>query len=177
LTKEQLDKAYELLDVEDSFYQINDLCREFDEDHDYIWQVGFNGRSGGYLVLYRGGYDRKTIFTFENNRTDNDNQAIDYADGYGWLTKDEAIKKGVFQKEIKRIHSYPGKDVDQGEDFSEWTMDELRDRVKLVQEFDKLTDDCLAELLYMIENCEVEEETYCVKKTRKVLKEATPCIS
>ena len=49
------DKVYEMMNV-DSFYdEINWLIHDFDYDHDYEWQAGFNGRSGGYLVLYRGG--------------------------------------------------------------------------------------------------------------------------
>lgn len=166
LTNEQQGKAYELLDCDYGFEAINDLCRDFDEAHDYEWQVGFNGRSGGYLVLYRGGYNKEKIFTFD--RKDNDR---DYADGYGWLDKEEAIKRGLYCKEIKRVFSWPGKDVDQHEDFQEWSIDQLRWRVKLIQEFDKLADDCLNELVYLTTNYDIVEETICVPKKIKVLKE------
>ena len=48
-------KVYELLEVDEFWQQINHLIRCFNDEHDYQWQAGFNGRSGGYLVLYRGG--------------------------------------------------------------------------------------------------------------------------
>ena len=50
-----MDKAFEILEQGDVFDSINEAITEFAREHDYKWQVGFNGRSGGYLVLYRGG--------------------------------------------------------------------------------------------------------------------------
>lgn len=56
-------KVYDLLSV-DEVYQdyINPLIYEFDRKYSYEWQAGFNGRSGGYLVLYRGGIKEGRIF-------------------------------------------------------------------------------------------------------------------
>lgn len=51
LTSEQLDKAYSLLDCENFYNEINLLI------YDSGLEVGFNGRSDGYLVLHN----------FENN--------------------------------------------------------------------------------------------------------------
>ena len=59
LLSTQIDKAYELLNMEETYDNINWLLDEFAEKHNYAWQVGFNGRSSGYLVLYQGG--RKTL--------------------------------------------------------------------------------------------------------------------
>jgi hypothetical protein len=129
VSKEIRGTLYELLDCQEAFRSINDLIADFDAAHKYGWQAGFNGRSGGYLVLYQGGLeDRKVV-------------------------------------------CYPGKPTDQDEDFSEWRMDDLRDRVKLVQEFDKLADDIVAEAVRLATNYVVGEEVYTVQKTRKVLKE------
>ena len=55
------------------------------------------------------------------------------------------------------------------EDFEEWSMDDLRARVKLVQEFDTLADMIVEEAKYMAENYSVEEKVYYEPKTRKVL--------
>lgn len=57
------DACYELLDVED-FYDlyINPLIHDFDYLNDYEWQAGFNGRSGGYLVLYKGGIENGRVY-------------------------------------------------------------------------------------------------------------------
>jgi hypothetical protein len=56
INRELQDACYELMDT-DYFYEdyINPLIADFDRDNNYEWQAGFNGRSGGYLVLYRGG--------------------------------------------------------------------------------------------------------------------------
>lgn len=56
IDRELQNKCYELLDV-DYFYEdyINPLIEDFDYNNNFEWQAGFNGRSGGYLVLYKGG--------------------------------------------------------------------------------------------------------------------------
>ena len=60
------EKLYELLDEEkgfDLFNTINSLIENFNRLNNYEWQAGFNGRSGGYLVLYKGGKDGDRIQT------------------------------------------------------------------------------------------------------------------
>ena len=56
INNELQNKVYELMDVP-YFYEdnINPLIEDFDYSFNHEWQAGFNGRSGGYLVLYRGG--------------------------------------------------------------------------------------------------------------------------
>ncbi len=49
------DRVYELMDTEEFYDEINDYMRTFEREYNYEWQVGFNGRSSGYLVLYKGG--------------------------------------------------------------------------------------------------------------------------
>lgn len=66
----------------------------------------------------------------------------------------------------------PGQNVDMGEDFEDWSIEELRDRVRLVEEFDMLCDDIVAEAAWMADNMQVEEQEVMVPTTRKVLKEA-----
>lgn len=58
-----------------------------------------------------------------------------------------------------------------GEDFEGWSMGDLRERVKLVQEFDALADNIVLEVTSIAENYSVTEETYYETKTRKVLVE------
>lgn len=55
IDNELQDKVYELMELDEFYDGINELIREFDWFHNYEWQAGFNGRSGGYLVLYKGG--------------------------------------------------------------------------------------------------------------------------
>lgn len=49
--------CYEMLSYDDAHRDsgFSDTLRDFDIAHDYRWQIGINGRSGGYAVLYQGG--------------------------------------------------------------------------------------------------------------------------
>jgi hypothetical protein len=50
-------RGYDVLDV-DGWVEasgLRGLIRAFDEAHSHAYQIGFNGRSSGYLVLYQGG--------------------------------------------------------------------------------------------------------------------------
>lgn len=51
-------------------------------------------------------------------------------------------------------------------------MEELRQRVQLVEEFDMLCDEIVAEAAWMADNVSVEEQEIMVPAKRKVLKEA-----
>lgn len=58
-----------------------------------------------------------------------------------------------------------------GEDFEDWDMYQLRERVKLVQELDKLCDDILSAVVGLIENYEVEETVVYQPRPVKVMRE------
>jgi hypothetical protein len=62
--------------------------------------------------------------------------------------------------ENEQVYARTGVGIDMNEDFSEWNMSELRERVRLIQEFDKLADDIVAEAVYLAENYEVVDETW-----------------
>lgn len=55
--------------------------------------------------------------------------------------------------------------------YEDWSDHAIREVVELVQRFDKLCDDIVETVVYMIDNYEVVEETYTVTKTRTVLRE------
>ena len=63
-----------------------------------------------------------------------------------------------------------GASIDQNEDFEDWSIEDIRDRIKLVQDFDRLCDNCLAALKNLINNTEIVEEEYVEVKTKKTLK-------
>ena len=63
LTREQLDKAWGMLDMAEVFDAIHSVLQDWAAEREWRWQVGFNGRSGGYLVLYQGGMDYKNAKT------------------------------------------------------------------------------------------------------------------
>ncbi len=90
------DKVLDLMEVEGFYEPINYLIEEFNESHNHLWQAGFNGRSDGYLVLYRGFCESKTIFKFDQKIIDSYG-GRDYADGYGWMSMEEAKAKRYTQ--------------------------------------------------------------------------------
>ena len=67
------------------------------------------------------------------------------------------------------IYLTPGMSVDMNTDFDDWSMEELRQRVRLVQEFDRLADDIVKQAVEMAENYSVEEEEIFIPTTTKIL--------
>lgn len=55
------------------------------------------------------------------------------------------------------------------EDFEDWTLYNIRERVELVQDFDRLCDDIAAEYVNLCKNYRISEEEILVPKTIKVL--------
>ena len=134
ISKELEDKFWQLQDMEyDEFYMydIPDMISNFRDEYGY--DVGFNGRSSGYLVMYE----------------------IEY--------------KGNGKYDV-----YPGKSIDMYADFNdkeEWPLYKLKERVELVQAFDKLCDDIRDALIEYLKTHEFIDEEYTEVKTRKVAKE------
>lgn len=170
LTREQENQIYELLETEGGYDNINFLIEEFESDHDYKWQVGFNGRSGGYLVLYQGGRKDSGYKSICTNCGQLNYSTVEESGNNVCGKCREHTRINLTQPRYQTF-SYPGRSTDMNEDFEEWTKSELKARVKLVQEFDQLCDNCLAALVNTIENYHVEEEEVLVPKTIKVLKE------
>lgn len=223
-------KLYDMIDTDGFYDSINDLIHDFAAGYDHRWQAGFNGRSGGYLVLYSGGkelsgYKSHCIkcgqLNFKQVPPSEDtieNRIIKMTNIKNFWTEtnilqsckdnlpdlhlsDDAILD-IIRKEKQRIKSSgeytesnkcgrcgnmsrvnftkphyrivtnPGRSLDADEDFTEWDLATLRDRVELVQDFDKLCDSIVSEAIYLSENFDITEEEYFVSKTRKVLVEA-----
>lgn len=54
LTREQIDRAFDLMGASESYWDhLNWVIDDFTREQDYRYTIGTNGRSGGYLVLYR----------------------------------------------------------------------------------------------------------------------------
>lgn len=56
------DKVLQLLDSDELWKEIDQFMTDFACSYDYQWQAGINGRSGGYLVLYKGGIHSNKIY-------------------------------------------------------------------------------------------------------------------
>ena len=168
LTEKQLDKAYEMLET-DELYDLAfapDITM-WNRRHNYEWQVGFNGRSDGYLVLYTGG-QKDSGFKSQCTECGQLNYRTVEETGCTCGKCGKNTRKNL-EHPIMQPYSYPGKGVDMDEDFEDWSTSEIRERVKIVQEFDTLCDELLANLIYYCDNASVEEEEYYVPQKRKTI--------
>jgi len=110
-------KVYELMEVDGFYDDINELISDFDYSFDFEWQAGFNGRSGGYLVLYCGGKKEDgTVYSkpglnIEDIEVPTEvkrafrNLAVDIVKTTINMAKNAVIKTGTYEKEYKYISS------------------------------------------------------------------------
>ena len=68
-----------------------------------------------------------------------------------------------------QINIFPGRGTDDSEDFADWEICELKERVRLVQEFDSLADSIVQHAGDYARNYVVEEEEILIPKTQEVL--------
>ncbi len=158
------DKLLDMVEVTEFYDELGKLIQAFNQEHDYLWQAGWNGRSGGYLVLYQGQLQPT--------------QHRSYCTSCGQKNFESVSKNGkrcgVCGKETRvdfiappmQIVTYPGRGTDQGEDFSEWSLSELQQRTALVQEFDRLADDIASRAIELAQTCDVAEDIEYVPVTR-----------
>jgi len=166
LTPAQMEHAWSMLDCEEVFDPIHDMIRDWSVEHDWRWQVGFNGRSGGYMVLYQGGLDYKNAHTAK----------CDICGKRTWHKQDTPCTNDwcsgtlrILPKPIPQVVCYPGRGLDEAEGFGDWDMDALRDRVRLIQEFDRLCDNVTEMFAGFCDHYEVVDKDILVPKTIKVL--------
>lgn len=65
---------------------------------------------------------------------------------------------------------FPGKGIDMDEDYDEWSLPELRDRVKLVQDLDALADRMVEQAIQMAKDYSVMEVQISVPQTVMVMR-------
>jgi len=169
LSAENKDRLYGLAECEDAHERISDLIANFGREHDYEYQGGFNGRSGGYLVLYSGGR-KPSGYKSYCAKCYQQNYGTVEASGKNCGRCGEETRRNYTQTHMEVYTNYL-KGIDHGEGYSGWDMERLRDRVRLIQEFDKLADGIVAEAKHLAERFEAGEETRMIPKTVKVLKE------
>ena len=159
---------WEMLWVTDWQNTLSDLLEDFGRKHNQQWQAGINGRSGGYVVLYRGGIKPSGYESYCTHCGQKNYQAVPEGE-IGICGGCEAKARVNFKQTDMQIFTWPGKDVDEREDFEDWTLSDLRERVELVQDFDKLCDSITAAYISLCQDYRVTEEEIFVPKTIKVL--------
>ena len=169
LTEGQLDRAWQVLDVAEVYDAIHRVLEEWAAEREWRWQVGFNGRSGGYLVLYQGALD------WRNARA----AQCDSCGRVTWHRQDTPCTSDhrdgtlrVLPEPRPQVVTYPGRGLDEAEDFADWAMSDLRDRVRLVQDFDRVCDAAVAQFVRFCNCCRVAEQEITAPWTVKVLERA-----
>ena len=167
LDSEIVNKLFGMIQVQEFFYGINDLLDDFNRKYNYFWQAAMNGRNGGYLVLYQGQATKseyKSVCTScgQKNYTSIEETGI----VCGRCKKSARID---YINQPLNISVFPCRGTDEGEDFEDWEIEELRARAKLVQEFDLLADAIVDYALECVCNYTVEETEILVPHTHKEL--------
>ena len=162
------DTWWEMLWITEWQEKLSDLLEDFGSKYNWQWQAGINGRSGGYVVLYKGGIKPSGYKSYCTHCGQKNYQAV--ADGeVGICGRCEAKVRINFKQTHMQVFTWAGKDVDMYEDFEDWTLSEIRERVELVQDFDRLSDDISAAYINLCHNYRITEEEILVPKTIKVL--------
>ena len=161
------DKLWDIIQVPEFYERLNERIEDFNWQHNYLWQAGWNGRSGGYLVLYQGGTKPSRYRSYCTKCGQKNYTSVAETGNWCGVCNEEA--RVDYIKPPMQIFSFPGRDVDMDEDFEDWSLYELQQRTELVQEFDRLADDIVAEALYIAQNHSVEERTVYMPTTELVL--------
>ena len=167
LDRETEDKLWDMIQVPEFYERLNERIEDFNRQHNYLWQAGWNGRSGGYLVLYQGGTKPSGYRSYCTKCGQKNYTSVAETGNWCGVCNEEA--RVDYIKPPMQIFSFPGRDVDMDEDFEDWSLYELQQRTELVQEFDRLADDIVAEALYIAQNHSVEERTVYMPTTKLVL--------
>lgn len=68
------------------------------------------------------------------------------------------------------LEVYRNGTADDPGEMADWTMHELRERVRIVREFDRACDRIRAEFIDLLDNCQVVDETMVVSRTVRALR-------
>jgi len=162
------DTWWEMLWITEWQEKLSDLLEDFSRKYNWHWQAGINGRSGGYVVLYRGGIKPSGHKSYCTHCGQKNYQAVT-EDEIGICGRCDAKARVNFEQTHMQVFTWPGKDVDMYEDFEDWTLSELRERVELVQDFDRLCETIVSSYIDICKNYRITEEEILVPKTIKVL--------
>jgi len=135
------DTVLELMQGENFYDSINELIHLFGVLHDWQWQAGFNGRSGGYLVLYRGGQKPSGYKSYCQSCGQRNYQVV--PDGQtGRCGRCGEQSRVNYQKEPLQVFSYPGEAIADDEVPSDVLRAFRRLAVDIVKETERMAREC-----------------------------------
>lgn len=171
LEREIEDKLFELMETQEFFAFMAGLRYDFGKEHGFQWQADMNGRSGGYLVLYQGARRRSGYESYCTQcGQKNYQKASDTNCTCGRCGQNSRVN---FETPDMQIVIFPGKGTDDDTDFSDWSMDALRERVRLVQSLDQLADRMVAQAIQLCKDFDVQKEIRYVPQSYKVLQKVS----
>ena len=162
------DTWWQMLEIEDRHNILSDLLDGFTRQYDFAWQAGINGRSGGYVVLYRGGIKPSGYKSYCTRCGQKNYQAVAGGE-VGTCGRCDAQARINFKQPHMQVFTWPGKSIDMYEGFEDWTLNELQNRVELVQNFDRLCDDIVSSYAQICKDYHITEKEIVIPKTIKVL--------
>ena len=124
-------KVYELMEIDGFYNDINFLIDDFNAKNDYKYQARFNGRSGGYLVLYKGGQKNFTFIEENNEKCGRCGAA------------------GRYNREFFEIYTKTGQSIKENDAPA-----------NVLKAFRQLAVDIVETVEYMAEHTKVREEEY-----------------
>ncbi len=162
-------RILDLMNTEDFWDEINHLVWMFGYEHSFEWEAAFNGRSGGYLVLYNSRQEPSGYRSFCTACGQKNYKTVEESGTRcGRCGRDSRINFTHPDMLVKT--SMCGIDMDEDEDaYADWDAYELAERARVVCDFDRLCDRIVAAAVRMGEDYDVEDEEYVVTKTRKIL--------
>jgi hypothetical protein len=161
--KQTENRAWDMIcnDVQEAFYGVREIMDDFAINHDWRYQIGFNGRSSGYMVLYQGERklsQHKSICTSCGQR--NFQEVTDQTgNACGRCGRNSRVNRAMYEVTVS------GEGMDDERDYEDWSIDSLRSRVNLVWDFNQTVDLCIEEFISFCQGYEVAEETIMVPKT------------
>ena len=170
LTSEEHNKCSDLLTVEDchELSGFNEMLRDFAVEQHWNWQIGINGRSGGYAVLYKSsikddGYKSVCCFCGQRNET----SVTETGTRCGRCGKTDG--RHDYGKLPHTSHVVSCETV--GDNVDEMTSFEIRELFKTVWAFDLAVEDATRMFVDYAMSHEVVEETIMVPKKVMAAKE------
>jgi hypothetical protein len=149
--------------------KLSELLEDFGRRYNWNWQAGINGRNGGYVVLYKGGIQPSGYKSYCSHCGQKNYKQVPEGE-IGICGRCEAKARVNYEQRHMQIFTLPGKGIDENESFSDWSSSQIRERVELVQDFDKLCSKIVREYLQICRNYKVTEQEILVPETVKVLK-------
>ena len=148
------------------------LFYKFGQKYNFLWQAGFNGRNSGYIVLYQGYAKQSGYKSFCTTCGQRSYKTVEETGGCKCGRCGDESRVNYQVPPIEYV-TYPGRETDMNESFEDWDIYSIRERVRLVQDFDRFCDDILSEVKNILDNYKIEEDIRYVPQTVKRLKKAS----